>query len=210
MKELLSHIGIEAATVDTILPAESLTAGDPVTATVTVEGGSTDQDVDAIYFALCTEYLTEESRKRGVLTKAILRESFTIEAGERRSFETEIQIPSETPVTVGRTKVWVETGLDVDRALDPDDTDHVEVQPSPRVAAVMGAMVSLGFHLRTAEPVRSKHGLFTTGPEFVQEIEYIPTSGDFEGRIDVHLEVDKRVVCSRRHSTSTNDSTAST
>ncbi|MFB6072801.1 MAG: sporulation protein [Halobacterium sp.] len=181
MKDVLSRVGIGAATVDTILP-ETVTAGDSVDATVRVEGGDTEQDVESVYFALCTEYRTEESARKGVVSKSRLAESFTIAPGETREFETEIEIPRDTPVSVGRTRVWVETGLDVDWALDPDDTDYLDVQPGSREAAVLDALEDLGFAVRKGHPVESDR-LFS-GQRFVQEFELVPRSGPFAGAVD--------------------------
>jgi len=181
MKDVLSRVGIGAATVDAIVP-ETVTAGDTVDVTVHVEGGETAQEVDGIYFALCTTYKTEESSRTGVVSEARLSESFTVEAGEEREFETEIEIPRDTPISVGRTKVWVETGLDIDWALDPDDTDYVEVEPSAYEAAVFDALEDLGFAVHEAQPVESEQ--FFADDRFVQELEFVPRSGPFAGQVD--------------------------
>ena len=181
MKDVLSRVGIGAATVDTVLP-QTVTAGDSVDATVRVEGGDTEQDVEGIYFALCTKYETDESTRKGVVSKSQLTDSFTIGPDETREFETTIDVPRETPVSVGRTSVWVETGLDIDWALDPDDTDYLDVEPGPHEAAILDAMDDLGFVPRKGHPVKSER-LFS-GPRFVQEFEFVPRSGPFAGRVD--------------------------
>ncbi|WP_433631527.1 sporulation protein [Halomicrococcus sp. NG-SE-24] len=204
MKEVLSRVGIGSATVDTVLPTTTLTAGESVDAEVHVEGGSTDQEVDAIYFALLTRYETDDSTRTGVVDKFRVADPFTIEAGERRTFAVTIDVPRDTPVTVGRTNVWLETGLDIDWAVDPDDEDPLQVAPGPRLATVFDALESLGFTVRTAECEAAPGGLFSGS--FVQEIEFVPRSGPFSGRLDelevvprptadsleVGLEVDRR------------------
>ncbi|RBI62519.1 SpoOM family protein [halophilic archaeon] len=203
MKEVLSRVGIGSATVDTVLPT-TLTAGESVDAEVHVEGGSTDQAVDAIYFALLTRYETDDSTRTGVVDKFRVADPFTVKAGERRTFEVTIDVPRDTPVTVGRTNVWLETGLDIDWAVDPDDEDPLRVDPGPRLATVFDALESLGFTVRTAECEAVPGGLFSGS--FVQEIEFVPRSGPFSGQIDelevvprpaedsleVGLEVDRR------------------
>ena len=206
MKRFLSSVGIGAAKVDTVLPKTTLKAGETVEATVEVRGGSTDQEVDQIYFALETSYRTEDGRKTAVVDKFQLAESFTIEPDEERSFDVEIEIPLETPVTVGHTDVWVETGLDVDWALDPDDTDYVEIEPEPRLQAVFDAAESLGLSLHSAECQADPHGTFTSRRSFVQEFEFRPQSGPFAGKLDelelvarptedeltIYVEIDRR------------------
>ncbi|WP_254544146.1 sporulation protein [Halomarina pelagica] len=205
MKRILSSIGIGAATVDTVLPSATLTAGEPVEARVDVRGGSTEQEVDSIYFALLTRYATDEGYSTGLVHKFTLAESFAIAPDEERSFDVTIDVPPETPVTLGRTDVWVETGLDIKLAVDPDDTDPVEVHPGPRMRTLFDAVEDLGFTLRTAECRAAPGGLFG-GRRFVQEFEFRPTSGPFAGTLDelevvclpsadaleVRLEIDRR------------------
>jgi sporulation-control protein len=202
---VLSRIGIGTATVDTKLPS-TVTAGESVEATVEIEGGNAEQEVDAVYFALETRYETDEGYRTAAIDRQQLAENFTIAPDEERSFDVTLQIPRETPITMGRTEVWVETGLDVDWALDPDDTDYLTVEPTDRMQAVLDALSSLGFDLRTARPEATPGGIFSTGVPFVQEFEFIPRSGAYRGdfdelevlfeptedALDVRLEVDRR------------------
>ncbi|MGR5488610.1 sporulation protein, partial [Vibrio alfacsensis] len=55
--------------------------------------------------------------------------AFTIEPGETRDFEVELDVPWNTPVTIGDSKVWLETGLDIALAADPTDKDMLTVRP---------------------------------------------------------------------------------
>ncbi|WP_158059421.1 sporulation protein [Halorussus halophilus] len=206
MKNILSSVGIGAAEVDTILPKTTFRPGETVEAEVEVHGGSTGQDVDDVYFALITSYRTEDGRKSSVIDKFRLTESFTIEPDEERTFDVEFTIPYSTPTTMGHTDVWVETGLDIDWALDPEDKDYIEVEPSPRLQAVFDAVESLGFTFHTAECQADPHGAFTSRRSFIQEFEFKPRSGPFagdfdelelvpresEGELTVHVEIDKR------------------
>lgn len=206
MKNILSSVGIGAAEVDTILPKTTLRPGETVEAEVEVRGGSTEQDVDDIYFALITSYRTEDGRKSKVIDKFRLTESFTIAPDEERTFPVEFTIPYGTPTTMGHTDVWVETGLDIDWALDPEDKDYIDVEPSPRLEAVFDAVESLGFSFHTAECQADPYGTFTSQRSFIQEFEFKPHSGPFagdfdelelvphesEGELTVHVEIDKR------------------
>lgn len=204
MSNMLSRIGIGAATVDTKLPS-TVTAGESVEATIEVVGGNAEQEVDGVYLALETRYETDEGSGIAVIDNHQLSEGFSIAPDEERSFEVTLQIPRETPITVGRTKVWVETGLDIDWALDPDDTDYLTVEPTDRMQAVFDALSSLGFDLRTARPEAAPGGVFSTGAPFVQEFEFVPRGsyrGDFDelevlfeptdDALGVRLEVDRR------------------
>ncbi|WP_458209456.1 sporulation protein [Haladaptatus sp. NG-SE-30] len=187
MRRILSRVGIGAARVDTILPKTTLTAGESVEAEVHVKGGSSEQDVDAIYFALLTRYETDDSNRTGVIDKFQVAEPFTIGPDEEKTFPITIDVPIDTPVTVGRTDVWLETGLDIEWAVDPDDKDPVQIDPGPRLATFLDALDSLGFTLRTANCESAPGGLFS-GQRFVQELEFVPHSGPFSGKLD-ELEV---------------------
>ncbi|MGB9931929.1 sporulation protein [Haloarcula amylolytica] len=184
MKDVLSRIGIGSATVDTILPTDTVRAGDSVQAEVHVEGGSTDQDIDAVYFALETEYKSDEGYKDAIIDQWQLTEPFTIEAGEERRFETTIDIPRETPVTTRSTSVEIETGLDISLAVDPGDEDYIEVEPTHRTQAVFDALDSLGFTLHSSSCQATAGSLFTTSARFVQEFEFRPQRGEFAGTVD--------------------------
>ncbi|WP_435101893.1 sporulation protein [Halarchaeum sp. P4] len=186
MSELLSRIGIGAATVDTRLPS-TVTAGETVTATVDVAGGDAEQTVERIYFAIRTRYESEDTSGVATVARETLAENFTIDPGEERSFEVDLDVPRETPVTVGHTEVWVDTGLDVEWAIDPEDRDHLDVQPSERQRTVLDAIEDLGFSLKTAYPESAPGGLFDSA-RFMQEFEYLPRSGPYRGDLD-ELEV---------------------
>lgn len=206
MSNILSRVGIGSATVDTIVPP-TITAGGTIDASVEIEGGSSDQQIDAIYFALETRYKRSEGNSVAVIDQFQLTDSFTIEAGTEQTLDVDIEIPRYTPITLDWTKVWIDTGLDIDWALDPDDTDHIEVEPTDRMQRVFDAVEELGFDLRTARPERKPGDLFSTERTFVQEFEFVPKQGPYRGEIeeielifdpsteklDVRLEVDRRV-----------------
>jgi len=206
MKEFLSRVGIGSARVDTKLPSSTVRAGESIDAEVHVEGGSTEQEVDAIYFALETEYRTEDGYREAVVDKWRLTEPFTIDEGQERRFETTIDVPRQTPVTAGSVSVEVETGLDISMAVDPDDEDRLDVRPTERLQAVFDALEDLGFSLHSSECSARPGGVFSTSASFVQEFEFRPRGGEFSGEVDevevvpvygddgltVHAEVDRR------------------
>ena len=185
MKRVLTSLGIGAATVDTVLPT-TLTAGESVDARVDVTGGNDSQAVDGIYFALETRYETDDSTGTAKIDTFRLADSFTIEPDEERSFTVSVDVPYHTPVTLGKTKVWLDTGLDIDWAVDPDDRDPIEIKPDPLRQALFDALESLGFTLRSAK-CEATESLFADH-RFVQELEFVPRSGPFAGELD-ELEV---------------------
>ena len=204
MKQILSRVGIGSARVDTVLPKTTLTAGESVEAEVHVEGGSSEQEVDAIYFALLTRYETDDHVRTGVIDKFHVADPFTIGPNEERTFPITIDVPLDTPITAGRTNVWLETGLDIDWSVDPEDRDPIQVEPGPRLSEFMDALDSLGLTLHKAV-CEQAHGTVFSG-RFVQELEFTARSGPFAGKLDeleiiptetesgldVKLEIDRR------------------
>ncbi|WP_081661529.1 sporulation protein [Halopiger djelfimassiliensis] len=141
---------------------------------------------EAVHFALETRYETDESRRTATIDSFRIADSFTIEPDEDRSFTVSIDVPYHTPVTAGRTDVWIDTGLDIDWAVDPDDRDPVEIEPDPLRRELFDALESIGFTLRTAT-CEATESLFADR-RFVQELEFVPRSGPFAGELD-ELEV---------------------
>ena len=184
MKKVLASIGIGSATVDTILPSASVTPGETVDAEVHIRGGDAEQDVGRIRFELETRYATEEGYAEADISRFTLAESLTIRPDQEETRDVEIEIPYRTPVTLGNVDVWVETELDIDWAVDPEDKDYLDVQPTPRLQAVFDAVDELGFSFRTAECEADPYGRYAGGQRFVQEFEFRAQAGPFRGSID--------------------------
>ena len=89
----------------------------------------------------------------------------------------------DTPLSIGKSKIWVTTGLDIKNAVDPGDKDYLQVVPNQLMNAVFNAIDSLGFRLREADCEQAPRHLRGRLP-FVQEFEFVPTSGPFRGRLD--------------------------
>lgn len=149
---VLASIRIGAAEVDTLLDRETVRPGETLSTQVVVEGGNVDQDINAIELELKTKREYGDSRETYEITSTHVTGSFTIEEGERRTFEAELPIPRETPVTTmdarrDRAKVWIDTDLEIDRAIDADDTDYLDVAPTEPMAAMLDAVAEAGHSL---------------------------------------------------------------
>lgn len=195
-KKILSSIGIGSAKVDTILEDDEFYPGDEIDAVVKITGGGTEQSVDGLYLTINSTYESvilvrsdeEEEEEREVtrtarLAKIEVAEPFTIGPGEEKEIPISFDLPYYTPLTMGKTKVWVATGLDIDRAIDPGDRDEIQVVPGPLVAALFAALHELGFELMEADCEEVEHRSSGELP-FFQEFEYKAFSGPFKGRID--------------------------
>lgn len=184
--KVLASVGIGSAKVDTVLEKNLYTAGETVYGKVVIQGGNTEQEIDSINLALKTKYLKEFNDSKyyedGIICSFAITESFTIKAGERKEIPFNFQIPYLTPVSIGKSKIWLHTGLDISMALDPTDEDYITVQPSPLAQSVLDAVNSLGFRLVEVENEKPSRGL-GANTAFIQEFEYRPT-GEYRNYLD--------------------------
>ncbi|GEB32982.1 MULTISPECIES: sporulation protein [Brevibacillus] len=206
-KKLLASVGIGAAKVDTRLEEESLVPGDLVKGEVHLTGGDVAQEIDEIYMYVVTHYEREVNdnkvKEECTLVKYRLTERVYLQPKESKVLPFAFPLPYETPLTMGRQPVYLRTGLDIKNAIDPGDSDFIEVRPHPLMTKVLDAVSSLGFQLYKVDCEYNRH-LGKSYP-FVQEFEFRPT-GPYrsrleeleaifylrEGELEVLLELDKR------------------
>ncbi|KAB7708998.1 sporulation protein SpoOM [Bacillus aerolatus] len=189
--KVLASIGIGGAKVDTKLEKPEYTAGDIMKGQVEVCGGSVEQQIDSIYLTVYTTFIRESDDKKytdyASIKKHKLNEPFKIGANETKVIPFSMELPLDTPITYGNTRVWVATGLDIKNAADPEDKDYIEIRPDKMTAAVLKEVEQLGFRLRQVECEQAPKRIGSRFP-FVQEFEFVPTSGPFRGKLD-ELEV---------------------
>ncbi|XWN51803.1 sporulation protein [Anoxybacillus flavithermus] len=185
--KVLASIGIGAAKVDTKLHESHLLLGESVTGVVEVTGGNIEQQIDDIYLSLCATYTKEvddrKVTKQAIIEKWKIAQSFKIRAGEKKEFPFSFSLPLDTPITVGKTRVWLHTGLDIKNAVDPTDEDYIRVQPNRMMNEVFRVMENLGFRLKEAECKEAPYRIGKRLP-FVQEFEFVPVRGEFHGKLD--------------------------
>ncbi|WP_010098759.1 sporulation protein [Ornithinibacillus scapharcae] len=203
-KKLLASVGIGSAKVDTQLENDYLVPGEEVRGKVIIQGGGTEQHIDRINLFVMTEAV-RESNDRKVYEKVKLGsfsigDSFTIREGEVKEFDFQFVLPIHTPPSLGRTKVWVQTGLDVPSAIDPTDKDFIKVSPHPYMDTILEALTKgLGFQLRKVEMEYSRRY------NYIQEFEFYPGNMFrrdldeleamffmYDDRVDVLLQIDRR------------------
>jgi sporulation-control protein len=206
-KKLLAKVGIGAATVDTRLYNDALVPGEMIEGEVYITGGDVSQDIDDIYISVVTQYkrevedntVTEECK----LLKYCLSERFSLQPKEEKIIPFSFPIPEETPLTIGNHPVYLRTGLDISTAIDPKDTDYIQVYPHPLMQAVLNALEHLGFQLYKVDCEYNPH--FRGRYPFVQEFEFRPVGKHqgyldelevifslYSNALDVFLEIDKR------------------
>ena len=193
-KRTLASFGIGSAQVDSVLQQEFLYPGQKVNITINVYGGSTEQEIDNINLKLYCRYIKEvpaddnnnqnnakcmrRMPQNYALASWSLPYAFSIHPGESRNFDVELAVPWNTPVTIGDSKVWLETGLDIAMGKDPSDTDILTVRPDPLLDGVLCALEAQGMRIRQVE-CEAVDGFEWP---FVQEFEFVPTTGPYHGR----------------------------
>ncbi len=194
-KKMLSKVGVGSAKVETELFNEEFIPGEPVTGIVNIEGGSVNQDIDAVYFRIKSTYEDEiefqgddGKEKKDIVREAEimsfqLSEAFTLAPGEKVSFDLDFILPLDTPATAGKAMTWIETGLDIKMALDPGDKDYIKILPHPLAHEVLIAAQTLGFQLSEVVCEPASSALAMRLP-FFQEFELKPVRGQFMGRLD--------------------------
>jgi len=185
--KLLATVGVGNAKVDTKLNNSTFIAGELISGVTEVVGGNASQSVDSIYLTVYTTYEREADDKKYTESIAIfshkLNDPFNIGIGEKKVFPFSFSLPLITPVTMGKTRVWLQTGLEIKNAVDPGDKDMIEVRPNAFISAGLTAAQNLGFKLKKVdceESPRAYRGI----TRFVQEFEFIATGGPFRGKFD--------------------------
>lgn len=186
-QKFLASVGIGSAKVDTVLAKDEYVAGEEIKGVVHITGGSVEQDIDSIYLTLSTSYVREVDDRKMTTTydleRVRLTDPITIGPNEKREISFAFSLPYETPLTLGRKTVWVHTGLDIKRSVDPGDRDYIQVSPNALLNSVLRAVDQLGFRLRQFECEELPHRLRGRIP-FAQEFEFVPVSGQYYGKLD--------------------------
>jgi sporulation-control protein len=189
--KVLASIGIGNTRVDTKLEKDTFRPGDTVSGAVSVSGGSVAQKVDEIYLSINTTYVKEHDDRKhtqvATINRIRINEPFEIGPNETKEIPFSFNLPIETPLTYGKTKVWVSTGLEIKNAVDPTDEDFIKVVPNKLVDATFSALSDIGFTLRNADCEEAPYRFRNKMP-FVQEFEFVPYSGAYRGKLD-ELEV---------------------
>ena len=182
----MCKMGIGAAKVDAVLTTDQFLPGSQVEGRIDIMAGDVEQEVAAIHLKLRTLAKSEgddvDLTLSHIMDQYTLCEAFTLKPGEERSMEFGFTLHPETPVTVldipdNRCKVWLETSLDIEMAMDPKDRDYLHIHPTPVITHFIEAMTQSGFQMVKADV--EKGFLHGDGFESIsgcyQEMEFKPT-----------------------------------
>lgn len=179
---VLAGVGVGAAKVDAKLQHYKVRQGDMIEGIIEIVGGKIEQSIEGIYLAVCATYEKEIDDKKVEQSMEVdryhLPNTFTIQPNERKEIPFSFPLPYKTPVTRRKTKVWVQTGLDIKMAIDPNDRDYLEVAPHPLLDSFLDSIRQLGFRSTSVETKKGRDG------SIVQEFEFKPSGGPYRGRLD--------------------------
>lgn len=188
-KKILASVGIGSARVDTYFYESAATPGEKFTGEVHVIGGDIAQDIEQIYLYLATKYKRESGDstyyEECKLLSHQVSHGFTIQPQEEKIIPVCIEVPYQTPLTLGRQEVYIRTGLDIAMAINPKDWDYISIHPHPLMQEVLNALELLGFRLYESD---CEHNVrLGRDYPFIQELEFRPT-GKYQKHLD-ELEV---------------------
>ena len=183
-KRLLASLGAGGASVETVLTEVNVVPGGVVQGEVRIQGGSVDQQIEALSVGLQARVEVEgqdsEYKQDMVFTKQRLGGAFELKAEAVHVVPFGLEIPWETPVTTiqGQTlpgmNIGVTTELEIARAVDSGDLDPINVHPLPAQQAILDAFIQLGFRFKNADLERGHIRGTRQKLPFYQEIEFYP------------------------------------
>lgn len=184
---MMASVGIGSAKVDTLLEKPNYYPGEEIRGVIRIQGGAVAQRIEGIDLSVMTYYMKEvndtKMKQNVELSRVRVAPPIDMQPNEKREIGFAFQLAPNTPLSIGRTPVWIKTTADIRSAMDPTDNDYIEVVATPAMSAVMQAIEMLGFRLRQAETMYAPRLGGSQSP-FVQEFEWVPYSGSYRGRLD--------------------------
>ncbi|MGL5694402.1 MAG: sporulation protein [Peptostreptococcaceae bacterium] len=208
-KVMASALGVGAAKVDTIVHTNNLMPGQSIQGVCKITGGNIEQYISDIKIGVYTSYKKEiddsEITKIQRIQERTIKIEKNIQPGEIYEVGFNFILYKRVPITKHKSRVWLDTDLGIEKGVDTSDKDYINVEPNEQMQTVFNAISELGFSIREIENEHCPSKL--NGYEFVQEFEFVPTSGYFRSRLDelelvfvpkqkytdIVLEVDRKV-----------------
>lgn len=192
LKKTLSSFGIGTAKVEAVLQQEVLYPGQKVQVHLHLYGGAQEQVIEHLDVKLRCRYIAEAAvdtesdfvplRQRVDETYTLahwsLANALVIKPGETQLVEATLEVPWNTPVTIGDNKVWLDTELGHEQPLVKDQ-HSVTVRPDHLLDSIFSALESYGLRLRQVEC----EALDGFALPFGQEFELVPIYGPYQGAL---------------------------
>jgi sporulation-control protein len=184
-EKAMASLGIGGVKLNTILENANVMAGSQVSGYVDVLGGNVEQHIDNLNINVMTEYEEEDGDNKhhhnATIQTIRLNLNKTILPKENFQVPFSFFLTAQAPISIHKTKVWLNSSLDVEMALDPTDIDYLNVIPHPYVESTLDAIQSLGFRLKEVENEKMN---IRNGLPFGQVFEFFPVSGTFKNKLD--------------------------
>ncbi len=183
--KLMSSLGLDGIKIDTHLAQSQVQAGQSVQGEIVFQGSSVQKFINRLDLKLMTSIKTEmddrEYYQDYCLVNYHISDEFYLEAHEKVNIPFELQLPLELPITQlschqNKSKVWIETHLDIEWALDAYDKDDLQVLPTPAMTLFLEAMQRCGFELIKTDVEKGylDGGYFKSNSGCYQELEFVP------------------------------------
>ncbi len=170
-KKILASIGIGSAAVDLEVARPQVELGGVLEGVVKLRGGNVEQEIDKIYInlVLTSAYGSGDETKhvRKNIATVTAADKMLLKPGQEEEIPVIFKISNNLPVSKGRTRYYLQTGLDIEKAIDPTDHDDIRILPNKYLKMLFDAVDALGF--------REKHRSGDYNGRY-QEFEYKPTS----------------------------------
>lgn len=200
LKKLLASVGIGSTSVNLELSNLKVEPGGTLEGFVHYKGGQVEQEIDQIYINLVlnSEYKHgEETRSFAkVLATTIVGGKMTIGPGQEDRIPVIFHIPFGIPISKGRTRYYLQTGLEIQQAIDPSDEDAIKVIPNKSLQTFFDALSALGFREQySSGDYNGKYQEFSYKPtsfmaKELDEIEVYPTVE--ADRLVILMQIDKK------------------
>ena len=175
MKSFFRALGVGGPKINAVLDTDRVQPGGPVTRTLHVQGDDHGQTATKATIELVARVVRKYGDDEHSVDEVIARTDLPgpIPLGGAIAAPFRLDLPAYTPVTSlgGHNQVWIRSGLDVPWALDPGDTDSLQVHPTQAQSNVIAGMQQLGFQLYKVD-IDPRSSWF--GRTWVQEFEFKP------------------------------------
>lgn len=182
--KLMSAMGLDSVKVDTVIRTPVLYPGQVLQGNIIATGGNEDKTLNGVSIKLMTMAEVEsgdnEFNQPLVLARWDFKQQIHLKPKETLSFDFDATLPLETPITqvdchANKTRVWLETELDVASNMDATDRDYLKIQPTAAMKSFLDAMDQVGFRLRAVDVekghLRGRNFQSTIG--CYQELEFV-------------------------------------
>ncbi|MEJ8553476.1 sporulation protein [Tepidibacter sp. Z1-5] len=152
---ILSSVGLGSTKVNFIFDSNDLTPGSKVSATLYIEGVSSEQYIENISINVITKHTQIKSdtqhitsniatKVKHIIQKIEVPINETIKLNQNIEKDIEFVLDFETPMTISKSEVWIE--VSIDNMIFKKKYD-VKVNPHPFSAKVLGSIEEMGFSI---------------------------------------------------------------